>query len=188
MISDSVDRGFEHAVAEYAESLVVFRAQRRLSTGWLSRLDHLAVKCLDTEHFDETVRLWLPNAREASYTKLDGRRLVSMHLAGRLALSRRLGSVDWLEIIEPRPERVGLDTVGVDHMECIFPNFAAARAILDDRGLPYQFQSNSSHEWLSIPINHQGQELTLSNRPLADIVAQDLADGTAKPWPKNSLG
>lgn len=179
-MSEFENWGFEQAVAKYAKSLTAFRMRYRLPQEWFPQPDHLAVKCLDAEHFDAIVQRWLPDAYEASYIELDGRRLASVHLGGKLALSKSLGSVEWLEVMEPRPEKAGLDTVGIDHVEYVFPDFAAAMAALETRNIPYELQSNPNHKWLNIPINPRGQELKLNNRPLADMVSQGLEDGEAK--------
>jgi len=170
---------FESAVNGYARSLEDFVDQYDLPKKWFYKPDHLALKCLDNEHYNEAVQAWQTAASQMSYVWLNGRRLASAHLQQPLRLGA-FGSVEWLEIMEPRPEKVGKDTVGIDHVEFNFPDFASAKEVLDDRGVVYELQSNPNHEWLIIVINQLGQELKLNNRSLANIVAHELETGQAE--------
>jgi predicted metalloenzyme YecM len=141
--------------------------------------DHVAVKCADARHFETTAQAWLPRARQASYVELNGRRLASFELAEPIVVGE-LGSVMWLEVMEPRPERVGNDFVGLEHSEFLFPDFVAAEQVLRAKAVPYEPQSNPNHSWLNIALNAEGQELKLNNRLLAETVASEEREGRAK--------
>lgn len=172
-------RGFEHAIDKYVESLEQFVQRRRLPQEWFNEPDHLAVKCLDGKHFDAMLDTWARRVDLASYVRMDGRRLAAVHL-GEAAISLGMfGSVEWLEIMEPRPEKVGKDTVGIDHAEFVYPDFTAVKQVLRFRKVPYELQENPNHSWVNIPINSLGQELKLNDRPLADIVGHEIETGDA---------
>lgn len=172
-------RGFEHAVDQYVASLERFAHRRGLPTEWFSEPDHLAVKCLDGEHYEDMVAAWGRRSNLASYVRMNGRRLASIHLGEVVSLGI-FGDVEWLEIMEPRPKKVGIDIVGIDHAEFVFPDFTAADVVLAKRSIPHELQSNPNHSWLNIPINATGQELKLNNRPLADIVTHEIETGVAE--------
>lgn len=171
-------QSFEHAVDRYVQSLRAFTFAHDLPQNWFLEPDHLAVKCLDAGHYEDTLAAWLPHANLASYTYLNGRRLASVHLDREISLGS-FGNVAWLEIMEPRPDRVGKDIVGIDHVEFMFPDFAEAETALQSEQIAYEFQENPNHQWLSVPINPQGQELKLNDRPLAEIVATEIREGKA---------
>ncbi len=172
------NEGFEHATRKYAESLEDFVGNHELPWRWFATLDHLAVKCMDAEHYEDTVQGWLSGANIASYVWLNNRRLASLNLENGLTIGR-FGKVEWLEVMEPRPERAGKDVVGLEHVEFVFPDFAAVQALLDRRRIPYEQQSNLNHNWLNLVINEYGQELKLTDKPLAQMVTEGLESGEA---------
>lgn len=167
---------FETARTEYEQSLTEFVGRYELPETWFSQIDHVAIKCADAADYEATVQQWLPQSQELSYVSLDYRRLASARLSGGVALGR-FGHAQWLEIMEPRPEKLGADTVGIDHVEFYFRDFTEVQKELIEKGIKYTPQSNINHDWLSIVINDQGQELKINNRTLANIVAEEASTG-----------
>lgn len=167
---------FEQQVADYAAALHAFRAEYGLPGEWFAEPDHIAVKCADATDFDKTLAEWLPKAESLSYIHLNGRRLATAKLLGPIAVGEE-GEVGWLEIMEPRPEKAGQDVVGVDHMEFMFADFDAVKALLAERGVSFTPQENPSHRWVSIDAN--GHELKLNDLPLAAVVPEEIAEGKA---------
>lgn len=167
---------FEARVAAYAEALEDFRVHYELPDEWFDRPDHLAIKCKDSADFEVAIEQWLPKSAELSYVHLNGRRLATALLLEPIAVGN-LGTVEWLEIMEPRPEKVGLDPVGIDHMEFEFADFESAQEVLGEKGVEFANQENPNHHWLSILAN--GYEFKLNDRVLADIVEEELTNGEA---------
>jgi hypothetical protein len=167
---------FEVQLAEYVQALAAFRVEHNLPGSWFATPDHVAIKCADSTDYEATFQAWIAKAAEAQYAQLNGRRLASMRLTAPLKPGV-FGLVEWLEVMEPRPEKVGIDPVGIDHMEFKFEDFGSAATFLDAAGLTYQRQENPGHKWLSIAANCH--EFKLTDKSLAEVVAAELASGTA---------
>ena len=167
---------FEMQLAEYVRALEAFRAEHNLPDIWFTQPDHVAIKCANGVDYEATFQAWVSKAADAQYAELNSRRLASMRLTSPLKAGE-LGRVEWLEVMEPRPEKIGVDPVGVDHMEFKFEDFESATKFLDAAGLDYERQENSGHKWLSISAH--GHEFKLTDKSLAEVVATELASGTA---------
>lgn len=167
---------FEEQLAGYVQALEAFRAEHELPDEWFVKPDHVAIKCADGADYEAEMQAWLPKADQAQYVPLNGRRLGSLRLAQPLKVGD-LGQVTWLEIMEPRPEKVGIDPVGVDHMEFHVDDYQTAIELLEARGVAYERQGNPGQQWLSIMAN--GHEFKLTNMLLADVVAAEIAAGAA---------
>lgn len=169
---------YEEEIVDFAKTLEAFIDQHELPLEWFGVPDHLAIKCADGTDYDYRLEELMIDASAGSQVALDGRRLGALQLISPQPVGQ-LGSVGWLEIMEPRPEKVGDDVVGLEHVEFYYPDFAEIAELLDARGVAYTEQSNPGHTWINIVLNEAGQELKLNNRLLADVVAEELADGTA---------
>lgn len=99
-------REFTLQITEYAEALQAFRTEHDLPAEWFAVPDHLAVKCAGSADYESTIQTWLPLAAELSYVYLNDRRLATARLLGPLTVGE-FGDIEWLEIMEPRPEKVG---------------------------------------------------------------------------------
>ena len=163
----------------YGEALRDFVDQYNLPEEWFEQLDHAAFKCKNSEHFDEVLMQATDDADQLSFVAMDGRRLAGAHLEEPVYVES-FGYFEWLEIMQPRPERVGKDIVGLEHLEFYWPDFEAAEEVLRDRGIQFEMQHNDSQQWISIILNNFGHELKLCNRTLADIVQEELANGDAE--------
>lgn len=167
---------FDAKLAEYVQVLGAFRTANSLPDDWFAVPDHVAIKCADGAEYEAEMQAWLPEAAQAQSVPLNGRLLGSLRLLQPLKTSG-LGQVEWLEVMEPRPEKVGVDPVGIDHMEFCFGDFDAAAKALGEKGIAYDSQENPGHKWLSIMAD--GHEFKLTDKSLADVVASELASGTA---------
>lgn len=146
---------------------------------WFGAPDHIAVKCVDADDYEATIASYEPQAEQMTYVVMDGRRLATVKLARSLAIAS-FGDVSWVEVMEPRPEKVGKDVVGLEHAEFTFTDFVAVRDTLNDRNIKYEDQSNPGHTWINIVLNEKGQELKVNDRPLSAIVEHELELGQAK--------
>lgn len=172
-------RSINAQIFAYGESLRDFVDQYGLPEEWFAEPDHIAFKCRNAEHFDEVLMQATDDSDQLSFVAKDGRRLASAHLEQPVYVES-FGSVEWLEIMQPRPEKQGRDLVGLEHMEFYWPDFESAEEVLRDRGITFEMQHNESLQWMNIIINEFGHELKLCNRKLADIVGEDLANGDAE--------
>jgi predicted metalloenzyme YecM len=179
-VSEFGPNNFERSVKQYADLLTEFRYAHGLLAKSLFKIpDHLAIKCHDASHFEETLETWKPRAAQASWVWLNRRRLASIQLQEELLVGE-FGAITWLEIMEPRPERVGKDIVGIEHMEFVVPNLELMQTKLNDRGIDFEPQHNEHHAWLNIPINQLGQELKFTNTTLLEMTEIGLENGDAE--------
>src|SRR5690242_3278826 len=117
-------------MADYLESLISFAKTKHillLVRDPLIQIDHLAVKLADSESFERGLLNLQAHASRLTMTQMEGqnRRIATALLKAPLALHSSMyggvGSVDLLEIIEPRPERGSRGLVGIDHIEIVVP-------------------------------------------------------------------
>ncbi len=106
------------------------------------------------------------------------RRLAALNLISDLPIAS-LGNISWVEVMEPRPEKLGKDVIGLEHMEFYYPDFDEVREVLQANDISFVEESNPGHQWINIVISDQGQELKLNNRPLAVIVEEEIENGVA---------
>jgi len=139
-------------IKSYATALSKFATLHTLPDQWFKTPDHLAIKGADSEDFTRLVGFWRPHSFQITAVQMDQRRLATAQLNGGINIGR-FGEIKWVEIMEPRPEKVGHDVVGVEHMEFYYPNFDEVRLILDDRKVAYEMQENPGHKWINIKIN-----------------------------------
>lgn len=167
---------YEEAIEQYAKDLQDFIDRYELPAKWFKTPDHIAIKGADGLEYDYIVQDLLADAQQASEVNMDGRRLAAFQLISRVPVGE-LGSVNWLEIMEPRPEKVGKDIVGLEHMEFYYPEFDEVKSVLNKHKIPFVMESNPGHAWINIVLNNQGQELKINDRLLADAVNQELEEG-----------
>jgi hypothetical protein len=163
----------------YAAELESFIATNSLPNEWFLEPDHIAIKGVDGTDYEDILESFRPVAKQITYIEMDGRRLGTANLT-RPIVAGDLGSVSWVEIMEPRPERIGSDVVGLEHMEFCYPNFDEVTKVLRSRGIEFEPQQNPGHSWINIVINDKGQELKINDRPLAVIVEEEIKSGLSK--------
>lgn len=166
-------------IEDYAHELEGFIERHELPSEWFEYPDHVAFKAADSQAFKSLIGTFQPLSEQISYVEMDGRRLATAQLLSHVTLGS-FGDIQWVELMEPRPARVGSDVVGFEHAEFYFPNFEAVQKVLSDKEVVYEIQDNPGHSWVNIVINNKGQELKLNNGRLKDIVAKETAKGETK--------
>jgi hypothetical protein len=172
---------FLHEINSYAADLERYISDERLPEEWFGNPDHLAIKAANARHFEDLIELFMKdNPAEVSKiycSRVDNRRIASAFLAGHLAIGN-LGEVNLIEIMEPRPEKIGHDKVGVDHMEfkpphrlsVIAEDLAAIHGIIPAR------EPKSKHNTLSITFQPRGRgirEFKFTDSSLGPMVIQE---------------
>lgn len=170
---------YDEAIEQYAMELEVFIAKYELPANWFKAPDHIAIKCADALDYVYTLEDLLPDASQGSQIEMDKRRLAGLKLTSAIKVGS-LGSVEWVEVMEPRPNMVGKDVVGLEHMEFYYPKFDEVTKLLDKYNIEYKLQKNPGHSWVNIVINNQGQELKLNDKLLGETIAEELEQGIAK--------
>lgn len=165
---------FEEDITRYTDTLQQFIQKHELPVDWFAQADHLAIKCQDEFDYRQTVRFWRPRSVVGGMYEArmegQGRSIAAALLQESISLGpmQTFGSVEWLEIMQPRPGQEGAK-VGVDHVEFFYPAFRGLGRFLETKGIDYQFQHNPNHEWLS--VTDGDMEFKLNDMPLRAIVA-----------------
>lgn len=167
-------------IADYTREVERGIRDTKLPQEYFDTIDHIALKAANRHHFDRVMeefkRGWLAEAEKIYSTTLDGRRIAVGLLAGPLVVGD-LGTVDCLEIMEPRPERVGQDRVGLDHAEFI-PSISLmdlAARIETVNGIIPEWQPKAKHNTLCIRLGPTQREVKFTDRALRSIISEEYA-------------
>jgi predicted metalloenzyme YecM len=163
-------------IENYVRELQAFVAEHDLPSTWFEVIDHGAFKFRDTSDFEDGIEDFRHMADEITSINMNNRRLATARLHMSIMIGK-FGSVKWIELMEPRPEKAGNDFVGFEHVEFFYPNFTEIQDFLDSKGIPYQMETNTGHNWVNIVINGAGQELKLNDRTLGDMIGHELETG-----------
>lgn len=164
---------FETQCNTYGDLLRKFLGEHHKLKG---PIDHLAYKCADGQDFHNVMMEWLPECLHSSYIILNNRKLASVHLRDPIDLGD-LGSVAWLEIMEPRPNKVGHDFVGVEHTEIVKEDLEQVARYCDDNKIPYTRYSNPRHSAIVVALSSDGHEVKFTDTAMADIVSDQHQAG-----------
>lgn len=170
---------FYEQVQDYSSSLVRFVRDHELPMEMFAYPDHLAVKARDRKNFDEIISSWKEYALGGVIhaVDMDGRTLASLQTARSIDVEP-FGSVEWLEIMEPRAEKVGKGVVGLEHMEFFVADLDEVSRTLSRHGVrDYDRQKNDGHAWVNVVINAAGQEVKFNDKPLAAVLCDEADQG-----------
>jgi len=156
----------------YVTDLKAFVDRFNLPREWFKEPDHVAIKCQDAADYKAVIAGFSDGIVQQHEVSMNGRHLASALVAEGIPLGG-FGSVQWLEVMEPRPERVGQDVVGIDHTEFYYPDLAAVQAQAIELGVEVQPESNPHHNWLTFVLNDRGQELKITDSRLAEAAARE---------------
>ena len=109
---------FQEEVQNFSTSLTCFVKNSNLPMELFVRPDHLALKARDRDDFDKLTVAWSQHALGGVVRAIDmdERTLASLQLTQPIAVEP-FGHVEWLEIMEPRAQKIGKGVVGLEHME-----------------------------------------------------------------------
>jgi predicted metalloenzyme YecM len=158
---------------EYTAALKRFLDTQGLTEYFIPPVDHLAVKATDAQDYMHYMELILPFSEEISYVPLNNRRLATAKLTNPISFGE-LGETVYLEIMEPRPEKVGKDFTGFEHIELLCKDFNAVESVLKAKNIPYEMCENPEHRALVLKINDLGQEIKFTDKSLGQIVLNQV--------------
>jgi hypothetical protein len=163
----------KHEINTYARELEIF-TRHKISRQLFNEPDHVAYKAFNTPGFEQFLGQVRAEELEEDIViaEMDGRRIATAFLAGSLALGS-FGEVTVLEIMEPKPEKVGQNRAGLDHVEFYYPDFGNLQKILTRGQVNFSRTSiNSSHNFIGVRFGEESHELKFTDKRLADIVKQ----------------
>ena len=166
----------------YFDSLQGLINDRDLPFTWFVEPDHVAVKVPDAADYELILLQLEPMSNDIYATPRGERLLGAARLLGSVALgmSWLQGSkpINWIEIMEPRPEEAPKDQSSIDHVEFYYSNLTKIQDFLGVDIYPFP-KANENHSWVELPINLDGQRVMFSDRRLSSIIGEQTADGRA---------
>ena len=163
----------------YGETMKQYVDTFQLPKSWFGNPDHLAVKCADElDYIDTCISIGNDAIHDGVWeVSLDERLLASAKLSGKVALGGF--HFGWIEIMQPRP---GKETGKgfVEHTEFFYPDLYEVLRVLEQCGADVALQSNPGHEWVNLVIDDFGREIKFNNKPLAEVVAVEQAEGVLR--------
>lgn len=152
----------------YFEKLKDFMSSHRLEDLLAPPVDYIAIKCADSRDYETYLYFIKSLTLKRSEVMLQGRRITNLVLISPISFGD-LGETCCLEVIEPKPEKVGHDLAGFEHIEIYNPDLENVEAKLRDVGVTYERGGNEYHNTIVVKINEQGQEVKFTSVRLADL-------------------
>lgn len=143
------------------------------------KLDHVAVKGLDSAKYQEYLKEFAPHCKRLIYEPVGPRDIAIGELLEPLD-GGTLGPVSLLEIMEPKPDTIPTTHDLIDHIEILVDDLEQVKTLLTSKDVLFKEQSNENHQAVVVEINEWGQEAKFTNRSLQEIVEQQLSAGIAK--------
>jgi hypothetical protein len=164
---------------QYGSVMLSF-IQRHQLPDWLTQNpDHLMVKSADASDFGKRVKDLYSFTPEVTFLELDFRFIAAAKLMIPLALSDNR-KVPRVQIMEAK---VG-DYIGPEYAVFFHKDFHYVRAQLEHNKVDAVERSDHMHRWWNIRISNAGQELRITDTPLAQIIDFEVQEGIARPLPK----
>lgn len=142
-------------------------------------VDHVAIKALNRQGYEEYVKIYLPLSKRFSYEPVGPRDIATAELYDSLDAGT-FGTVSTLEIMEPKPGKIATTHDLIDHIELLVPSLEPIQDALRNKDIEFKVQTNDNHAAVVIEINEWGQEVKFTDSPLVDIADKQIASGDAK--------
>jgi hypothetical protein len=72
------------------------------------------------------------------------------------------------------------DFLGAEYVQFYHEDFNRAGLLLKKKRIEAERRTDGIHRWWNVPMNQAGQELRITDKPLSEIIGQELEDGTAR--------
>lgn len=148
----------------------------------LGLADHFAIKVEDEEALQKVVNAIKPYCFDKygetpglSIRKMDGRLVATALLRNPLHI--KFNQINCIEIMQPKPENIGKEILGLDHLEFINSDFDGVQKELKKRNIPYGVNvKNGYKKTIIVKINAKGEEVKFTNKTLAEVVPLQIKD------------
>ncbi len=169
----------QELLSNYSEEAKLFFYSYGLANLVIDKpIDHVAIKALNRETYEQYLDIYKPLSERLSSARINDRDLATVVLQKPLEAGT-FGSVNLLEIIEPKPGAIATTYDLIDHIEIFTNNLEEAASILKNKDVLFKEKSNGGHNTLVIEINEWGQEVKFTDTPLGEIVDHELKAGSA---------
>jgi hypothetical protein len=138
-------------------------------------VDHCGIKVRDSIDFNRCSKSLRSLSVWEHQATLNNRRIYVYELKEEYTLDfGPHGTTRLIELMEPRPEKVGLDLVGTDHIELLVDDFAIVETAFKERRLGYELQANQNHATIVRAIHQEGPEVKYTMLSLRDVTQDEL--------------
>lgn len=148
----------------------------------LGPADHFAIKIPDEATLLELADAIKPycvqnfeNSPGLSIRKMDNRSIAVALLEQPL----RLGSweIHCIEIMQSKPENLGKDPIGIDHVEFINADFEGVQSVLKAKNVSFGINiKNGYKKTVIVKLNSKGEEVKFTDKTLAAVVPLQIHD------------
>ncbi len=143
-----------------------------------SIIDHVGIKAYDKADYESCLSAAMAASSDLYEIEMNNRRIAIIVLTQPLDIMGQ--GIRYIELMEPRPEKVGNDTVGLDHTEVYVPDFESAVGLVDSSGEAHEYYDNGHHKALVFKIGKNGEEIKISDTPIQRGIEDELSSGELK--------
>jgi hypothetical protein len=184
----------QYELPSYAAELEEYIEHERLPIELFDEPDHVAIKAANGRHFEK----WIESLQQGDIvevnqiycTVIKRRRIATAFTAGPIAIGN-LGEADLLEVIEMRPDKKGIDKVGLDHVafKTRLNLSVIAQNLITIQGISLDRQAKAKLSNLCLTFGPQNREFKLTDRSLKAIILEEHRKGeTEKIYDRSSQG
>lgn len=147
----------------YANNLEAFAASvDDLPPRWLTQPDHVTIRCADALDYEGTLGVFTHIGAEAREVLFRNHRTATVRLMGHASVGS-FGWVEWLEVVEPEPERpLPPEMLGIGHVGFFVPELGPGTSI-------------------TLDIDAMGQEVRFAGYRLEDVARRHEQTGNSHP-------
>lgn len=144
--------------------------------------DHFAIKVPDEEILLLLVDAIKPHCHDSvdgtpglSIRKMDNRLVATGLLKN--SINNTFNKIYCLEIMQSKPNNIGKDPIGLDHLEFINSDFEGVQIELKKKLVPYGVNiTNGYKKTIIVKINKKGEEVKFTDKTLAEVVPLQIND------------
>lgn len=148
----------------------------------LGPADHFAIKIPDEATLLELADAIKPycvqsfeNSPGLSIRKMDNRSIAVALLEQPLQLDS--WKIYCIEIMQSKPENLGKDPIGIDHVEFINSDFEGVQSILQAKNISFGINiKNGYKKTVIVKLNARGEEVKFTDKTLAEVVPLQIHD------------
>lgn len=163
-------------VGVYLRDLRRFLARSGLQ-GFTGKIDHVAVKARDGQEYRRLLDQVAQHAKIIVVKEIEGRQIAVAELAETIPFGD-LGGTCYLEIIQPKQGASVDVTFWIQHTEFVHQPFAEVVAVAARQDIAVR--DHQGHKTLDFGINSWQQEIKFSDRPIEDVLLEQLARGESR--------
>lgn len=163
-------------VSAYLRDLRKFLARYGLQR-FAASVDHAAVKAKDGQEYRRLLDQVVAHAKIIITKEMDGREIAVAQLVEAISFGD-LGDTEYLEIIQPKPGASVDTTFWIQHIEVVHQLFSEIVAVARRQGMAVR--DHQGHRTVDFEINNWQQEIKFSDRPIEDVLLEQLSKGESQ--------